>query len=144
MFEIQTWSFDLWPTLETISSPDGLIHFQFRAVTIRPPIALLSGVVIPDALIISLKSLTVNCLVDNEVDNRILRASRRQPTFEASQPRLIALWDSSSIWERKSLLGGTYSPRRRGFFTPEMSRSEERRVGKECLRLCRSRWSPYH
>ena len=22
--------------------------------------------------------------------------------------------------------------------------SEERRVGKECLRLCRSRWSPYH
>ena len=26
----------------------------------------------------------------------------------------------------------------------EISRSEERRVGKECLRLCRSRWSPYH
>ena len=24
------------------------------------------------------------------------------------------------------------------------SRSEERRVGKECERLCRSRWSPYH
>ena len=23
-------------------------------------------------------------------------------------------------------------------------RSEERRVGKECSRLCRSRWSPYH
>ena len=25
-----------------------------------------------------------------------------------------------------------------------LPRSEERRVGKECLRLCRSRWSPYH
>ena len=25
-----------------------------------------------------------------------------------------------------------------------ITRSEERRVGKECLRLCRSRWSPYH
>ena len=25
-----------------------------------------------------------------------------------------------------------------------LERSEERRVGKECLRLCRSRWSPYH
>ena len=25
-----------------------------------------------------------------------------------------------------------------------LARSEERRVGKECLRLCRSRWSPYH
>jgi cytochrome c len=24
------------------------------------------------------------------------------------------------------------------------ARSEERRVGKECRRLCRSRWSPYH
>ena len=24
------------------------------------------------------------------------------------------------------------------------SRSEERRVGTECLRLCRSRWSPSH
>ena len=27
---------------------------------------------------------------------------------------------------------------------PYLTRSEERRVGKECLRLCRSRWSPYH
>jgi hypothetical protein len=27
---------------------------------------------------------------------------------------------------------------------PEARRSEERRVGKECRRLCRSRWSPYH
>ena len=26
----------------------------------------------------------------------------------------------------------------------DTTRSEERRVGKECLRLCRSRWSPYH
>ena len=26
----------------------------------------------------------------------------------------------------------------------EASRSEERRVGKECVSTCRSRWSPYH
>src|SRR3546814_5063820 len=25
-----------------------------------------------------------------------------------------------------------------------MERSEERRVGKECVSTCRSRWSPYH
>ena len=25
-----------------------------------------------------------------------------------------------------------------------MPRSEERRVGKECNQVCRSRWSPYH
>ena len=30
------------------------------------------------------------------------------------------------------------------FEDPRWFRSEERRVGKECLRLCRSRWSPYH
>ena len=29
-------------------------------------------------------------------------------------------------------------------FGPENVRSEERRVGKECLLECRSRWSPYH
>ena len=27
---------------------------------------------------------------------------------------------------------------------PTTTRSEERRVGKECLTQCRSRWSPYH
>src|SRR3546814_12595957 len=26
----------------------------------------------------------------------------------------------------------------------EVLRSEERRVGKECVSTCRSRWSPYH
>src|SRR3546814_20175659 len=26
----------------------------------------------------------------------------------------------------------------------ESTRSEERRVGKECVSTCRSRWSPYH
>src|SRR3546814_12374465 len=26
----------------------------------------------------------------------------------------------------------------------EVKRSEERRVGKECVSTCRSRWSPYH
>src|SRR3546814_308877 len=26
----------------------------------------------------------------------------------------------------------------------ELPRSEERRVGKECVSTCRSRWSPYH
>ena len=29
-----------------------------------------------------------------------------------------------------------------GYVSP--ARSEERRVGKECCALCRSRWSPYH
>src|SRR3546814_13812059 len=33
-----------------------------------------------------------------------------------------------------------------GFPAPDTAarRSEERRVGKECVSTCRSRWSPYH
>ena len=30
------------------------------------------------------------------------------------------------------------------FMVAKADRSEERRVGKECRSLCRSRWSPYH
>src|SRR3546814_18929348 len=32
----------------------------------------------------------------------------------------------------------------RGGLGWKLSRSEERRVGKECVSTCRSRWSPYH
>ena len=38
---------------------------------------------------------------------------------------------------------GPHLPHRRRSLAGK-TRSEERRVGKECLRLCRSRWSPYH
>ena len=34
--------------------------------------------------------------------------------------------------------------KKRGGSVVCMSRSEERRVGKECRIGCRSRWSPYH
>src|SRR3546814_11098781 len=37
--------------------------------------------------------------------------------------------------------------RERGYdveFDPRRGRSAERRVGKECVSTCRSRWSPYH
>ena len=35
-------------------------------------------------------------------------------------------------------------PPREDVGTDEEPRSEERRVGKECVQPCRSRWSPYH
>src|SRR3546814_11447672 len=45
------------------------------------------------------------------------------------------------------LIGGGHRPRRRrataiGLVGPASRRSEERRVGKECVSTCRSRWSP--
>src|SRR3546814_1316540 len=39
--------------------------------------------------------------------------------------------------------GGLY-PFQRNLWTFGLTRSEERRVGKECVSTCRSRWSPYH
>ena len=43
------------------------------------------------------------------------------------------------------LVGGlTLANVRRGVAQAGSLRSEERRVGKECSELCRSRWSPYH
>ena len=44
------------------------------------------------------------------------------------------------VWSRAFSSCGKRGP----LFIAVRGRSEERRVGKECLRLCRSRWSPYH
>src|SRR3546814_2371104 len=42
-------------------------------------------------------------------------------------------------------VAGGEAPAGGNFFTiQECLRSEERRVGKECVSTCRSRWSPYH
>ena len=62
------------------------------------------------------------------------------PQWVTLEPRVFGWMDRlyedycGGIWNLYTLNNG-------GAF---MARSEERRVGKECLRLCRSRWSPYH
>src|SRR3546814_14412279 len=45
-------------------------------------------------------------------------------------------------WWRRLLWGGERTILPLGGGGP--CRSEERRVGKECVSTCRSRWSPYH
>src|SRR3546814_18388135 len=46
---------------------------------------------------------------------------------------------------RTILYGGSpIAPERLAECLEVIGRSEERRVGKECVRTCRSRWSPYH
>src|SRR3546814_16348582 len=41
-------------------------------------------------------------------------------------------------------LGGRVGHAHRPDFLPRVFRSEERRVGKECVSTCSSRWMPYH
>src|SRR3546814_3602452 len=43
-----------------------------------------------------------------------------------------------------NLIGTTDIPQDADPDQVAISRSEERRVGKECVSTCRSRWSPYH
>ena len=58
---------------------------------------------------------------------------------EAGGQRLPSKREAETSWS----VGESFRlPRRVDWGRP--GRSEERRVGKECLRLCRSRWSPYH
>src|SRR3546814_2584747 len=57
----------------------------------------------------------------------------------AGNHRLAAFLDAHHIEARR-----LHRRRRRGSAIRGSSRSEERRVGKECVSTCRSRWSPYH
>src|SRR3546814_5737916 len=64
-------------------------------------------------------------------------------------PRLAvnSLRAPSTIVYRSVQERGMHESRRlrdRRLCGPHRGRSEERRVGKECVSTCRSRWSPYH
>src|SRR3546814_2918877 len=63
-------------------------------------------------------------------------AHRRCSTTEPRRPRRRRKPSAANRWP-----GGTTGQRRR---RRGCQRSEERRVGKECVSTCRSRWSPYH
>src|SRR3546814_4831695 len=65
-----------------------------------------------------------------------------QPIEPASAIFFAHAFTASSIPSTTpDVLTVTISPRSP---PPSMRRSEERRVGKECVSPCRSRWSPYH
>src|SRR3546814_4069264 len=45
---------------------------------------------------------------------------------------------------RRDHAATAHAARRQQGIERQTTRSEERRVGKECVSTCRSRWSPYH
>src|SRR3546814_1916563 len=48
-------------------------------------------------------------------------------------------YDGQPTWPQRTVPGRHLNHMKEYFY-----RSEERRVGKECVSTCRSRWSPYH
>src|SRR3546814_9532580 len=52
--------------------------------------------------------------------------------------------DLGGARSRRGMCGGRHCVGAGGSRSASRQRSEERRVGKECVSMCRSRWSPYH
>src|SRR3546814_14803642 len=72
----------------------------------------------------------------------------RQPTARLKDPHHLAKRLRLVLEEHEAELaddGVEAVVQQREVFCPSLKpRSEERRVGKECVSTCRSRWSPYH
>src|SRR3546814_19736785 len=72
-------------------------------------------------------------------------SSRRRHTrcalVTGVQTCALPIWNKGG---RKRRRGGTFLQWRRTATSCPTARSAERRVGKECVSPCRSRWSPYH
>src|SRR3546814_1284491 len=74
----------------------------------------------------------------SDVCSSDLRIRRRHPHLPQQRDRLLRRGQRGEHAERLRLVRGAVERLRRE------RRSEERRVGKECVSTCRSRWSPYH
>jgi magnesium chelatase family protein len=77
------------------------------------------------------------------LDGRIVPAAGALPAAMAAGAMDLGLICPEASGPEAAWAGGTriLAPRS---LVALINRSEERRVGKECRRLCRSRWSPYH
>src|SRR3546814_14443411 len=90
------------------------------------------------------------CSSDLESHQQVLGFQPEGPLVTVDRWRyLVCSVESRKIINRKTRSQATcayqYSDASAPFFSViNDSRSEERRVGKECVSTCRSRWSPYH
>src|SRR3546814_1400376 len=58
--------------------------------------------------------------------------------------RAVAQSQRHGVHRKPGLVGDILQANDRSAHARPLYRSEERRVGKECVSTCRSRWSPYH
>src|SRR3546814_2338128 len=76
-----------------------------------------------------------------------LRADRRQLSHDLRTARVeIEQLRGQVVYSKRSSEIDTQAcvAVRKSLTDLQAERSEERRVGKECVSTCRSRWSPYH
>src|SRR3546814_15390062 len=73
--------------------------------------------------------------VNNERHNSYYRRHHETPFISSGRNSLVGLTHAYGL----NLSATRHDQNHRW-----LGRSEERRVGKECVSTCRSRWSPYH
>src|SRR3546814_15280731 len=73
--------------------------------------------------------------------NTVVAAAIRQVFLQPDQKSATQVWRqvADQLRTRWPKLGACMDEAE-----TDVLRSEERRVGKECVSTCRSRWSPYH
>src|SRR3546814_13389569 len=101
---------------------------------------------------IGLRRITYNAALSQEtsaytadvyIDGELAFHARNQGTGGADFFHKVGRWTEMEVnqWlvaNRPQQFFGKFT------YDHDLERSEERRVGKECVSTCRSRWSPYH
>src|SRR3546814_12681643 len=88
------------------------------------------------ALVRGRHSQSANALVEAQMR----RAISNMPNTSGVLTSLIP--NPENLYKRNRMTGKQWTLRQ--YAGASAARSEERRVGKECVSTCRSRWSPYH
>ena len=84
-------------------------------------------------------------LVVDNASGELMTGAFANVRLELPHPEVaINVPASALIFDQGGMRVATVGPDDRVVLKPVTIRSEERRVGKECSELCRSRWSPYH
>src|SRR3546814_3514152 len=82
---------------------------------------------------------------DDAVEDALKKIAAQQKRFEPPKKARAAKLGDQVLIDFEGALDGVKRPEMAGQdFELELGRSEERRVGKECVSTCRSRWSQYH
>ena len=85
------------------------------------------------------------CIKNQTIESDSIESSRGLiDTLESETVKMQAELENLESLKRKITLVNEQINQNVTALNEKKNRSEERRVGKECNQVCRSRWSPYH
>src|SRR3546814_13908079 len=113
----------------------------------RPPRSTRTDTLFPYTTLF--RSHTVCQRPDSELINIHKLFFKLKPMSTLAEPSVSTATFANALLAPRSiaLIGASSDPKKntsRPLRFMQQHRSEERRVGKECVSKCRSRWSPYH